>query len=83
MGHGAICGIPYSKIRDMAYPAPGDELILAQIHDSLEDFFGLGQDYVFQDWLVGDKSVHAGDALDRASRSSKSSSAMRAAISAP
>ncbi len=40
-------------------------LILHQFRDCLIDVLGLGEDDVFQRWLVGDEGVHCGHALYR------------------
>ena len=38
--------------------------ILCQGGDGLEDAFGLGEDRIFEDGLVGDEGVHCADAAD-------------------
>ena len=38
--------------------------IRLEAEDGFEDGVGLGEDYVFQDGLVGDEGVHGADAAD-------------------
>ena len=64
-------------------PATDSPLVLADGGDDLQDVVGLRQDRLFEVRVIRHMAIECAHPLDGASRYSKSSSAMRAATSAP